>query len=172
MKFRPDLVRVVIDDLGKREAGDDAEYLHGAERVEVAHVEQLRFRARKGAYEFIVDEPLERGGTGEGPNPLAYFVAGAAACLATQFLRLIIAKSMKVDTFSMTAVGRFDRRLGGSFREVVYDVRMTGTEEGEVVRKLSQRAQLQCYAHNTLKKAGLDLVTNVIWNGKSLSAKA
>lgn len=169
MKFEEDLVRVVIEDMKKREAENDTTYLHGAERVDVAHVEQLQLRARKGNYEFTVDEPSERGGTGKGPNPLAYFVGGAASCLATQFIRVIMARSLKVDSFRMTAIGRFDRKLGGSFREIVYEVVMTGEEAEEAVRALVERAQLQCYAHNTLRKAGVNLVTNVDWNGTRLS---
>lgn len=75
---------------------------------------------------------------------------------------------MKVERFSMTALGRFDRRPGGSFREVVYDVTMTGEESESAVERLAKRAQLQCYAHNTLKKAGVKFTTNVTWNGKRL----
>jgi len=172
MKFSVDLSRAVIEDMKKREAENDAAYLHGAERVEVTHVEQLRFRARKGEYEFIVDEPPERGGTGKGPNPLAYFIGGAATCLATQFLRVIIARSLKVDTFSLTAIGRFDRRLGGSFREIVYEIDLTGEEDQKAIVDLSKRAQLQCYAHNTLKRARVDLETNIMWNGKRLASSA
>jgi putative redox protein len=168
MKFRANLSRVVIEDMKKREAENDIAYLHGAERVELIHVEQLCFRARKGDYEFMVDEPPERGGTGKGPNPLAYFIGGAAACLATQFLRVIIARSLKVNTFSLIATGRFDRRLGGSFREIVYEVNLTGEEGQEAIVDLSKRAQLQCYAHNTLRKAGVNLTTNVVWNGSRL----
>jgi uncharacterized OsmC-like protein len=168
VKFEKNLVRIVIEDLKKREAENDTTYLHGAERVDITHVEQLQLRALKGSYEFIVDEPRERGGTGKGPNPLAYFLGGAASCLATQFIRVIMARSLKVDTFRMTAIGRFDRKLGGSFREIVYEVAMTGGETEEAVLALIERAQLQCYAHNTLRKAGVNLVTNVSWNGARL----
>ncbi len=168
MKVRADLVPVVVEDLKKREAESDSEYLHGADRVDISHVEQLRFRVRKGRDEFIVDEPPDRGGTDQGVNPLGYFLAGAASYLATQFLRVIIAKSMRVETFSMSALGRFDRRLGGSFTEIRYAVNMTGSEDEDSIRRLSERAQLQCYAHNTLKKAGLTLVTDVEWNGRKL----
>lgn len=169
MKIKSSLVPTVIDDLKKRESEKDAEYLHGADRVDITHVEQLRFKARKGTHEFVVDEPPERGGTDHGANPLAYFIGGAAACLSTQFLRVIIARSMNVDTFEMTAVGRFDRRLGGSFREITYDVRMTGKEDESAVRKLAERAELQCYAHNTLRKGGVNLVVSLTWNGRRLS---
>ncbi|HEV2139301.1 MAG TPA: OsmC family protein [Nitrososphaerales archaeon] len=172
MKLRADLSRVVIEDMKKREAENDIAYLHGAERVEVAHVEQLRFSARKREYEFIVDEPPERGGTGKGPNPLAYFIGGAAACLATQFLRVIVARSLKVDTFNLTAIGRFERKLGGGFSEIIYEVNLTGEEDQGTIVALSKRAQLQCYAHNTLSKAGVNLVTNVVWNGGRLGPGA
>ncbi len=168
MKFKTKLVDLVVADLKKRERKGDSDYLHGADRVEVSHVAHLHFRVKKGRFEFDVDEPPERGGTGTGPNPLAYFLAGAASCLSTQFARLIIAKSMKVKRFNMTALGRFDRLLGGSFREVVYDVVMTGEESESAVARLAARAQLQCYAHNTLRKAGVELTMKVTWNGKRL----
>ncbi len=169
MKLVDSLVPAVVEDMEKRESEKDVEYLHGADRVDISHIEQLRFNIRKGIHEFTVDEPRERGGTDRGANPLGYFIAGAASCLATQFLRVIISGSMKVETFEMTAVGRFNRRLGGSFDELIYDVRMTGQESGETVKELKKRAELRCYAHNTLKKAGVSLTTNLFWNGKKLA---
>ena len=68
----------------------------------------------------------------------------------------------------MAARGHFDRRLGGSFTEVVYDLKLTSPSSKEEIARLSREAEEMCYAHNTLKKAGVKMVTNVFLNGEPL----
>src|SRR5437868_14646732 len=76
------------------------------------------FRIRKRDFEFMVDEPLERGGADTAPNPLAFFLAGAASCLANHYVSLAIAEDLVLSPLGVTAVGHFDRvLLGGAFRE-------------------------------------------------------
>jgi len=45
-------------------------------RVRVKLVRRFRSRAQAGPFEFVSDEPHERGGRGDGPAPLEYFLAG------------------------------------------------------------------------------------------------
>ena len=164
MKVNPAIIPLVKEGIEKRRLSD-TEYVHGAEMVEIVHVEDLRFEARKKEFRFTVDEPLERGGADQGPNPLAYFLAGAAGCLSMQYARLIIAEDLKVDDFHIVARARFDRRVGGYFHEVDYDITIAGTEPRERMEKLARDAEEFCYAHNTLKRAGVKLTTRISITG-------
>src|SRR5215217_168343 len=93
------------------------------------------FLVRKRDFEFTVDEPLERGGADTAPNPLAFFLAGAASCLANHYVSLAIAESFFLTRLSITAVGHFDRVLiGGAFRDITYDVKIETTDPVERVQ--------------------------------------
>lgn len=167
MKVDLRLVPTIKDGIKKRKEESDSEYLHGAERIELSHVEDLRFDASKKDFRFVVDEPTERGGTDKGPNPLAYFLAGAASCLMMQYARLIIADSLKIDKLCAVAIARFDRRIGGRFHEIIYEIWIEGQENEDVIRALSQSAEGLCIASNTLK-ANVETKCNIIYNGSSL----
>ena len=128
------------------------------------------FRVRKRDFEFVVDEPVERGGTDTAPNPLAYFLAGAAACLANHYVSVAIADGMALRRLGITAVGHFDRVLiGGAFRDVRYDIRIESDESVERIRDLAERADVMCFASNTLANAGVVLTSRLIVNGNPVT---
>ncbi len=169
MEPDPRLVETIKDHVRKRYEATDKGFLFGAERVDLRRVNHLKFEARKKHFTFIIDEPPDRGGTDEGPNPLAYFVAGAASCLMNQYGVLAITRGIRFDDFEMTARGHFNRDLGGAFNEIIYDVRISSGAPRNTILELSKEAERMCYAHNTLKKAGVKMVTNIRLNGKELS---
>ncbi len=150
----------------KRHQADDKEFLFGAERVDIKRLSHLKLEARKRDFTFVVDEPAERGGTDEGPNPLAYFIAGAASCLVNQFLTDAVYRGVELSGVEMTARGHFDRRMGGAFEEIVYDLKLTSSSPKEAVLSLAKEAEEMCYAHQTLKKAGVRMKTNISLNGE------
>lgn len=152
----------------KRHEANDEGFLFGSERVDLRRVDHLRLEARKRAFTFTVDEPAERGGTDRGPNPLAYFIAGAASCLVNQYLTDAVYRGVKLEKVELAARGHFDRRMGGAFSEIIYDLRLTSSSSEDEVLKLSKEAEEMCYAHNTLKKAGVKMVTNLFLNGRPL----
>jgi uncharacterized OsmC-like protein len=144
----------------------------GTVRVDVQHIEQLRLEAvcwEGTDYKFkvTIDEPPSRGGDAAGPAPLSYFVLGAATCLMTQYVKIIILNGLKLDSISMRARGHFDRQIEGAFTDIVYDVRLTGSEDSDRIRALAKDAEEHCFATNTLKRA-IRLVTNVEYNGQRL----
>jgi len=168
MPSKQELVRVIKEHVKKRNEASDEKFLFGSERVDLRRVSHLKFEARKRSFRFFVDEPAERGGTDKAPNPLAYFIAGAASCLLNQYATLAIARDVELEDLQLTARGHFDRRIGGAFEEVVYDLRLKSGASPESIVSLSKEAERMCYAHNTLKKAGVKMVTNLFLNGKQL----
>jgi uncharacterized OsmC-like protein len=169
MPSRQELVRTIKEHVKKRNEANDTEFLFGSERVDLTRVSHLKFEARKRGFRFFVDEPAERGGTDRAPNPLAYFIAGAASCLLNQYATLAIARDIELDDIQLTARGHFDRRIGGAFEEVVYDLKLKSPSSPESIINLSKEAERMCYAHNTLKKAGVKMVTNLFLNGERLA---
>jgi len=161
-----DLELTIKEHVRKRHEADDAKFLFGAERVDLKRVDHLELEARKRMFTFTVDEPTERGGTDRGPNPLAYFLAGAASCLMNQYLTNAIYRGVKLGDVEMTARGHFNRRLGGTFNEIIYDLKLISSSPKDIIVKLSKEAEEMCYAHNTLKKAGVKMTTNLFLNGK------
>jgi len=158
-------IETIREHVRKRHEANDEKFLFGAERVNLRRVEHLKVEVKKRHFTFYVDEPVERGGTDQGPNPLAYFIAGAASCLINQFLTDAIYRGITLEDVEMAARGHFDRRMGGAFKEIVYDLRLTSPSSKEDILSLAREAEEMCYAHQTLKKAGVKMTTNLFLNG-------
>lgn len=168
MVIDPVLEEAIRKHVKKRHEADDKEFLFGAERVDLRRIEHLKVEVRKRGFTFMVDEPLERGGTDQAPNPLAYFLAGSASCLMNQVLTDAIFRDVQLENIELTARGHFDRRLGGAFSEIIYDIRLSSQSSKEKIISLAREAEAMCYAHNTLKKAGVKMTTNLFLNGNPI----
>jgi uncharacterized OsmC-like protein len=163
-----ELIVTIKEHVRKRHEADDKAFLFGSERIDLRRIDHLTLEARKRDFTFTVDEPPERGGLDKGPNPLAYFLAGAASCLVNQYLTDAIYRGVKIDSIELAARGHFDRRMGGAFTEMIYDIRLASPSPREEISSLAREAEDMCYAHNTLKKAGVKMTTNIYLNGKIL----
>jgi uncharacterized OsmC-like protein len=142
--------------------------LTGTVRVDAHTLGHLKLEAKLGRFTITSDEPEERGGTDIGPGPLAYFVAAGALCLMMQYVKMVILERLPVDSVEMTVRAHFDRRVGGSFQDMIYEIRITGDELPDKVRELSHRAEERCYIHNTLKKA-VRMKSTVMLNGNQVA---
>jgi uncharacterized OsmC-like protein len=165
LKTYPDLAVTVKKE--DRERRDLAEAKMGTHRIDVELVEQLWFHASFGGFDFTIDEPPERGGTNKGLPPLSYFLAGAVSCLMTQYAKLAIAKDVPLKSMRAVARGHFDRRVGGAFNEMIYEIAIESPADEGSIRTIAREAELMCYAHNTLKKS-VRMQTNLTLNGKRL----
>jgi len=166
-----ELAKVVKDYLQKRSQATDQEFLLATERSDLKIISGLKFEAHRRQFAFYVDEPPERGGTDAGPSPLAYFVAGAASCLLNQYSMLAIGRDIHIRG-TLSAKANFDRRLGGSFESVEYDIKLESTASAEEIASISKEALGMCYANNTLRRAGVSITANVFLNGKPVSKNA
>lgn len=162
-----ELVKVVKDYLQKRSEAKDEKFLYAAERVDMKIVHQLTFEAHRRQFSFFIDEPPERGGRDAGLNPLAYFIAGAASCLLNQYGMLAMGRDIPLNG-TLSAKATFERKMGGSFNEVDYDIRLESAAPEPQVRQLAKDALSMCYANNTLRKAGVKIQMSVWLNDKAL----
>ena len=169
MSERDRLLETIREHVKKRHEASDEEFLFGSERVDLRRLDHLKVETRKRHFTFYVDEPAERGGTDQGPNPLAYFIAGAASCLINQFLTDAIYRNVNLEDVQLAARGHFDRRMGGAFEEIIYDLKLTSSSSEDDILSLAKEAEEMCYAHQTLKKAGVKMRTNIFLNGKPIN---
>lgn len=138
-------------------------------RVDLRHVEQLKFEARThDGFSIYSDEPTIRGGTNFAPSSLNYFVFGAASCFLSQMTKVCIMKNLKVDSIEITARGHVDRRKR-KFTEFIYDVRLTGSEARDNLTDLLHLSEEMCFVHQTLKDA-IPLTSNVSLNGNPVAS--
>ena len=165
LRTYPDLVAVVkMENAERRSLGAE---IIGTHRIDIELIEQLRFEASFGDSGFTIDEPPERGGTDAGPPPLSYFVAGAASCLMTQYAKLAIAKNVPLTSLRAVARGHFDRRVGGAFKDIIYEIAIESPASADAISEIAREAELMCYAHNTLKNS-VHMETNLTLNGERL----
>jgi putative redox protein len=166
LRTYPDLVAVVKREDSERRSLRAEEI--GTHRIDIKLIEQLRLEASFGKFRFTIDEPPERGGTNAGLPPLSYFVAGAASCLMTQYAKLAIAKNVQLTSMKAVARGHFDRRMGGAFKDIIYEIAIESTASSDAIREIAREAELMCYAHNTLKNS-VHMQTDLTLNGKHLN---
>ena len=165
MNSYPDLVEIVRKENAERRALKDPKL--AAQRVDIDLNEQLRFTASFDEFSFKIDEPTERGGTGAGPPPLAYFLAGAATCLMTQIQKVALERNVVIDSMKTIARGHFDRRLNGAFSEIIYDIELQCRATSQVIKEIVENAEAMCHAHNTLKES-VHMRTDLKLNGEVL----
>jgi uncharacterized OsmC-like protein len=127
----------------------------------------LRFKGSFRHFSFTIDERRERGGTDAGLPPLAYFLAGAASCLMTQYAKLAIAKNVTLVSIRAVARGHFDRRMGGAFQDIIYEIAIESSAAEDAIREIARKAEMMCHAHNTLK-GSVQMKTDLTLNGKRL----
>ncbi len=155
-----------------RRGASETRALTGTERVdiELEGVGNGPFKVRKKSWEWVVDEPPERGGTDSAPNPLAYFLSGSVSCLLSHYMLCAIEEGIEVSPLKVTARMRFNRAADVSrVTEVIYAIKLGSNADRARVLDLIQRAQAMCYAHNTLAAAGVSMVTDVTLNDEPLA---
>src|SRR5690348_11688106 len=96
---------------------------------------------RKRSFTYLVDEPPQRGGQDTGPNPLAFFLGGAATCLLSHYMLVAIAEGVEFSSVKLTALGHYNRVLvGGAFRDITYDIRLESEHDASEVVALAEKA--------------------------------
>jgi uncharacterized OsmC-like protein len=165
LKTDLDFTEIVVKENSQRRGL--REPLIGTHRIEIELVDRLHFLASHGRFSFAIDEPAERGGTETGLPPLAFFLAGAASCLMTQYMKLAEEKQIQFDTMRTVVRGHFDRQIGGAFTDIQYDIELQSSSNPDAIRTIALEAEGMCYAHNTLKKT-VKMKTTLTLNGKRL----
>jgi uncharacterized OsmC-like protein len=85
----------------------------------------------------------------------------------TQYAKLAIAKNVPLTSMKAVARGHFDRRVGGAFKDIIYEIAIVSPAGADAIGDIAREAELLCYAHNTLKKS-VHMQTNLTLNGERL----
>ena len=166
----PNTAELIRKGIEEREHTTNDPAIRGIVRVEVSVEDGLTYRAHTPSepqFVLTIDEPRERGGGGQGPSPLVYFLTGAATCLLNQFIRLAVARDIDVQFEAMSARGERDRGIGGAFRHITQEVYARGSASQQQVEELTAQAEAFCYVHATLSKS-VAMTTVVHVNGREV----
>jgi uncharacterized OsmC-like protein len=170
--FTPAQVALIREGLARRSAKEDPAGLRGLDRIEVEVIEGLEYRAWNPheSGRMRIGEPVARGGAGEGSSPLSHVLAGAAACLLNQFIRVAVADGLPLRFTRATSRAEFSRAVGGGFERITTVVNGQGSlGEGsagdDAARTLVERAEQLCYIHVTLRRA-VEMTTVLVLDGR------
>jgi uncharacterized OsmC-like protein len=97
-----------------------------------------------GAFELIVDEPPEVGGTGRGPMPTDLLLASLASCYALALAWAARKRSLDLPDLKVTATGSY---AGPRFASLALTVHTS--LPAEHVTPLLEPARRVCYVSNT-----------------------
>ncbi len=131
-----------------------------------------RSRVRSRDVEMIIDEPIERGGTNEGPMPVEMVFAGLVGCTHVISNKLAVANNVEITDMDIDVVTTMDSRgtrliepVDVPFPDAVLTIRATmkGTQSGieAVIHKLKEH----CAVSKMLRQSGTKVTENWIVNG-------
>ena len=128
--------------------------------------------ARSRDVDMVIDEPIERGGTNEGPMPVEMVLAGLAGCTHVISNKLAKANDVVIEDMDIAIVTTMDshgtrliKPIDVPFPKVIINITatMSGHPENinEIVTKLSQH----CAVAMMLRQSGSEVVENWTING-------
>jgi putative redox protein len=97
-----------------------------------------------GAFQLIVDEPPEVGGTGRGPMPTDLLLASLASCYALALAWVARKRGVDLPDLTVTATGAY---AGPRFRSLALMVHTS--LPADLVTPLLEPARRVCYVSNT-----------------------
>lgn len=164
-----DVRRSVKGVLAERSSKSGGSYPRGVQRASLTQRGSGNgpYAVRTGDFEFVIDEPEARGGSDAGANPLQHIVAGAAGCYLSHMMLIAIDEDVDIEQVHIEARGVYERAArGGAFEAMDYRVEVQSSAAASDLETLADRAQRACYAHNTLRNAGVELTVELFVNGE------
>ena len=122
---------------------------------------------------FVIDEPLERGGTNLGPAPTETVIAALVGCTNTIGNKCADSLGIDVGHFHITAVCDFDRRgvtlmedIAVPFTKIILTVEADGSASEADLQRLSEEVAKYCPVSKLFRQAGTEI--EEIWKKKSV----
>ena len=104
------------------------------------------------------DEPDERGGRGDGPAPLEYFLAGFAFCQLSIGAAHAALMDLRLDSVEISVRGLVNERgvygfpgISAAMQDIKYEIHVQSSESPERIRAWLQAIEDGCPAYNTLR---------------------
>lgn len=120
---------------------------------------------------FVIDEPLERGGTNLGPTPTDTVIAALVGCTNTIGNKCADSLGIDVGNFHISAVCEFDRRgvtlmeeIDVPFSKITLTVEADGSASEADLQRLSEEVAKYCPVSKLFRQAGTEI--EEIWKKK------
>lgn len=124
--------------------------------------------------DFVTDEPVAHGGTGEGPSPLQAVVGALCGCESVTFNRT--AKDMEFEyegisfdaEYSIDIRGRMGvRGVTQHFQSIRVQATVATDETPERLAEVVEETEARCPVYNLVKDAGVNVVMQWVRQGIS-----
>jgi putative redox protein len=99
-----------------------------------------------GDFDIQVDEPIEDGGEGTGPQPTALLLASVASCFTLALAHVARKRGVELSDISVRATGDYD---GPKFGKIALEV--SSSVSSDELDALCERASAVCYVSNTFR---------------------
>ena len=163
-----------VYDSRREHAERDPAFASVAIRARVTLLGNVHSQAEAHGFNFDSDELPEAGGSGAGPLPLDYFLAGFGFCFLSIMARTAASLGVELKGASFAVRGLLDRRgaygtpgVYSGFKDIAYELRLESGEPTEKSWKLVHEVEHRCPAHATLEKA-TTLNQRVFLNGNPI----
>ncbi|WP_096200528.1 OsmC family protein [Bacillus sp. FJAT-45350] len=117
---------------------------------------------------FIMDEPVELGGTDEGANPMEYIAAALNGCKAVMIPLIAKEQGFTFTNLDFETTGVIDIRglmgeegVNPHFQKVRFTVKIETEESEEAIEKLKSEVERRCPVYNLLADANVKI--DAIW---------
>ncbi|MBO33309.1 MAG: hypothetical protein CMM74_10095 [Rhodospirillaceae bacterium] len=144
----------------------------GAPKAIVRVVKERLFEATAEGHSFQIDEPVARGGEGLAPSPMAYFAAGAAACLTSHITQSAAFLEIHFTDLEVEAIVLWDNRrkfniadLDQAALGMIFNIEIKSDEPRDKLVELLKHAEDGCYASDVVRNK-TPLRAHLIVNGK------
>ena len=144
-------------------------------RARVRLVQRFKCEAKAGSFTFVSDEPDERGGHGEGPAPLEYFLAGFAFCQLSAGAAFAALMGIRLDSVEISVRGLVNERgifgftgISPAIQDIDYEIRVESHEPPERIREWLQAIEDGCPAYNTIRNPP-QLLRRLVLNGAEVA---
>ncbi len=128
--------------------------------------------ARSRDVEMIIDEPIERGGTNEGPMPVEMVFAGLAGCTHVISNKLAKANDVVIEDMEIDIVTTMDSRgtrliepIDVPFPNVVINISATMRGHPENINEVVTKLKEHCAVAKMLRQSGSDVIESWTVNG-------
>lgn len=132
----------------------------GAPQARVRVIRERVFEATAEGHTFQIDEPVERGGEGLAPSPMAYFTAGAAACLTSHIIQSASYLEVPFDNLEVDATVLWDNRrkfnianMDQAALGIIFKIEMESNSPNKKLIEVLKHAEDGCYASDVVRNA-------------------
>ena len=129
-------------------------------------------RAWSRDVEMIIDEPIERGGTNEGPMPVEMVFAGLAGCTHVISNKLAKANDVVIEDMEVDIVTTMDshgtrliKPIDVPFPKVTINITATMSGHPENIDEIVTKLRSHCAVAMMLRQSGSEVIENWTING-------